>query len=36
MADLEQLKQKYQPVLNTIAKEGAQVNDLAWTATNSR
>ena len=29
MADLEQLKQKYQPVLNTIAKEGAQVNDLS-------
>ncbi len=28
MADLEQLKQKYQPVLNTIAKEGAQLNDL--------
>ena len=29
MADLEQLKKKYQPVLNTIAKEGAQVNDLS-------
>ena len=29
MADLEQLKQKYQPVLNTIAKEGAQVSDLS-------
>src|SRR5271157_180737 len=29
MADLEQIKQKYQPVLNTIAKEGAQINDLS-------
>ena len=29
MADLDQLKQKYQPVLNTIAKEGAQVDDLS-------
>ena len=29
MADLEQLKQKYQPVLNTVAKEGATVNDLS-------
>ena len=29
MADLEQLKQKYQPVLKTIEKEGAQLNDLS-------
>jgi len=29
MADLEQLKRKYQPVLDTIEKEGAQLNDLS-------
>jgi nucleoid-associated protein YgaU len=29
MADLAQLKQKYQPVLDTIDKEGAQLNDLS-------
>ncbi len=29
MADLDQLKQKYQPVLNTIAKEGAELNNLS-------
>jgi nucleoid-associated protein YgaU len=29
MADLEQLKQKYQPVMDTIEKEGAQLNDLS-------
>jgi nucleoid-associated protein YgaU len=29
MADLEQLKSKYQPVLDSIEKEGAQVNDLS-------
>jgi nucleoid-associated protein YgaU len=29
MADLEQLKQKYQPVLKTIEKEGAQLNDVS-------
>jgi len=28
-ASLEQLKQKYQPVLNAIAKEGAQLNELS-------
>ena len=27
MADLEALKRKYQPVLETIEKEGGQVND---------
>ena len=29
MADLEQLKQKYQPVLHTLEIEGAQVTDLS-------
>jgi nucleoid-associated protein YgaU len=29
MADLEQLKKKYQPVLDTIETEGAQLNDLS-------
>jgi nucleoid-associated protein YgaU len=29
MADLEQLKQKYQPVLKTIEIEGAQLNDVS-------
>ena len=29
MPDLEQLKKKYQPVLDTIEKEGAQINDLS-------
>jgi nucleoid-associated protein YgaU len=29
MADLDQLKQKYQPVLNTIAKEGAELNNVS-------
>jgi nucleoid-associated protein YgaU len=29
MADLEQLKRKYQPVLDTIEKEGAQLNDVS-------
>jgi nucleoid-associated protein YgaU len=29
MADLEQLKQKYQPVLNTIQKEGAQLENVS-------
>ena len=29
MADLAQLKQKYQSVLDTIDKEGAQLNDLS-------
>ena len=29
MADLAQLKQKYQPVLDRIEKEGAQLNDLS-------
>jgi nucleoid-associated protein YgaU len=28
MADLEQLKQKYQPVLDTIQKEGAELQNL--------
>ena len=28
MADLEQLKQKYQPVLHTLEIEGAQVTNL--------
>ena len=29
MADLEQLKRKYQPVLNTVEKEGAQLNEVS-------
>ena len=29
MADFAQLKQKYQPVLDTIEKEGAQLADLS-------
>ncbi len=29
MADLEQLKQKYEPVLKTIEKEGAELNDVS-------
>ena len=29
MADLEQLKQKYQPVLHTLEMEGAQVQPLS-------
>jgi hypothetical protein len=29
MADLEQLKQRYQPVLKTIEKEGAELNDVS-------
>lgn len=29
MADLQQLKQKYQPVLDTIQKEGAQLENLS-------
>jgi nucleoid-associated protein YgaU len=29
MADLQQLKQKYQPVLNTIQKEGAELNNVS-------
>ncbi|MBA3915507.1 MAG: LysM peptidoglycan-binding domain-containing protein [Acidobacteriales bacterium] len=28
MADLDQLKQKYQPVLNTIQKEGAELQNV--------
>ena len=28
MADFEQLKQKYQPVLDVMAKEGAQLMNL--------
>ncbi len=35
MADLEQLKQKYQPVLNTLAKEGAQRTILSLRTSNS-
>jgi nucleoid-associated protein YgaU len=29
MANFEQLKQKYQPVLKTIEKEGAELNDVS-------
>jgi nucleoid-associated protein YgaU len=29
MSDLAQLKQKYRPVLDTIEKEGAQLNDVS-------
>lgn len=29
MANLEQLKQKYQPVIDTLNKEGAQVQDVS-------